>query len=77
MATKDKWQAWHEERERYARRETKGFTADLKALEQHIAKLQEVAPKDEAGYCHTTALIYLNQLQMKLVSIKSYVGMKG
>ncbi|GAI39172.1 unnamed protein product, partial [marine sediment metagenome] len=51
-----------------------GFAADLKALEQHIAKLREVAPKDKAGWLHNTALTYLNQLQTKLDSIKSYVA---
>ncbi|MBA7522496.1 hypothetical protein ES705_14615 [subsurface metagenome] len=72
--TKDDWSAWHDEIKRYAKRETGGFTADLKALEQHIAKLREVCPKDVAGYPHTTALIYLSRLQMKLDSIKSYVA---
>ncbi|MBA7607862.1 hypothetical protein ES703_15031 [subsurface metagenome] len=72
--TKDDWSAWHDEIKRYAKRETEGFTADLKALEQHIAKLREVAPKDKAGWLHNTALTYLNQLQMKLDSIKSYIA---
>ncbi|MBA7478135.1 hypothetical protein ES707_13556 [subsurface metagenome] len=72
--TKDNWSAWHDEIKRYAKRETGGFAADLKALEQHIAKLREVAPKDKAGWLHNTALTYLNQLQMKLDGIKSYVA---
>ncbi len=72
--TKDNWSAWHDEINRYAKRETEGFTADLKALEQHIAKLREVASKDKAGWLHNTALTYLNRLQMKLDSIKSYVA---
>jgi len=71
--TKDNWKAWDEEKKRFAKRETGGFAADLKALEQHIAKLREVAPKDKAGWLHNTALTDLNQLQMKLDSIKSYV----
>ena len=75
--SKDDWKAWDEEKKRFANRETQGFTADIKALEQHIAKLREVAPKDKVGYCHTTALSYLSNLQMKLDSIKSYVGMGG
>ena len=70
---KDGWKAWNDEINRYAKRETEGFAADLKALEQHIARLREVAPKDKAGWLHNTALTYLNQLQMKLDSIKSYV----
>ncbi len=72
--TKENWKAWDEEKKRFAKRETGGFTADLKALEQHITKLREVAPKDKAGWPHNTALAYLNQLQMKLDSIKSYVA---
>jgi hypothetical protein len=72
--TKDDWKAWEEEKKRFAKRETGGFTADLKALEQHIAKLREVAPKDKAGWPHNTALAYLNQLQMRLDGIKSYVS---
>ena len=72
--TKGIWKAWDEEKKRYAERETGGFVADLKALEQHIARLREVAPKDKAGWLHNTALTYLNQLQMNLDSIKSYVA---
>jgi hypothetical protein len=72
--TKAKWSAWHDEINRYAKRETEGFTADRKALEQHIVKLREVARKDKAGWLDNTALTYLNQLQMKLDSIKSYVA---
>ena len=72
--TKDHWKAWDEEKKRFAKRETEGFAADLKALEQHITKLREVAPKDKAGWPHNTALAYLNQLQMRLDSIKSYVA---
>ncbi|MBA7584442.1 hypothetical protein ES708_26396 [subsurface metagenome] len=72
--TKDDWKAWDEEKKRFAEREAGGFAADLKALEQHIAKLREVAPKDKAGWPHNIALTYLNQLQMNLDSIKSYVA---
>ncbi|MBA7621321.1 hypothetical protein ES703_28681 [subsurface metagenome] len=72
--TKDDWTAWHEEIRRYAQRETQGLSADLKALEQHIAKLREVCPKDRAEYPHLTALIYLNRLQIRLDEVKSYLA---
>lgn len=72
--TKDDWKAWHEERERYANRQTEGLDADLKALEEHIAKLRKLAPKDGAGYPVTTALIYLAELQKELDGAKIYLG---
>ncbi len=71
---KDVWKAWHKEIRRYAHRETEGLTADIKALEQHIAKLREVCPKDSAEFPITTALIYLNRLQTRLDKVKGYLA---
>ena len=68
------WEKWHEERERFARRETEGFEGDIKALEAHIKNLREVSPKDSAGYPVGDALSYIADLERKLSSIKSYVG---
>jgi len=72
--TKDSWKAWDEEKNRFAKRETQGFTADLKALEQHIKKLREVCPKDTAGYPHNLALTYLNLLQQRVDEAKRYLA---
>lgn len=71
---KEDWQAWHEEINRYKNRETEGLTRDLEALEAHIKKLREVAPKDKAGYLQTNALIYLNTLQNRLDGVKTYLS---
>ncbi|GAH93378.1 unnamed protein product [marine sediment metagenome] len=71
---KEDWQAWHDEIKHYAKRETQGLTRDLEALEAHIKKLREVAPKDSAGCRHTDALSYLNSLQLRLDGVKSYLS---
>jgi len=72
---KEDWQPWHDEIKHYAKRETQGLTRDLEALEAHIKKLREVAPKDSAGISlHTTALIYLSSLQNRLDGVKSYLS---
>ncbi len=72
--TKDDWKAWNEERKRFARIGTKGFAADIKALEQHIAKPREVCPKDTAGYPHTRALMVLNEFQLRVDEAKRYLA---
>ncbi|MBA7691169.1 hypothetical protein ES703_99709 [subsurface metagenome] len=75
--TKDDWKAWNEERKRYAKREAQGFTAEIKALEQHIAKLREICPKDTAGYPQTRALMELDKLQRGLDEAKRYLVSVG
>lgn len=75
--TKDDWKKWQEEREQFAKQETHGFTSDIKALEQHIAKLREVCPKDTAGYPHSTALYYLDELQQRVDAAKAYLASVG
>jgi len=72
--TRDKWQPWHDEIKRYAARESEGLDEDLKALEAHIKKLREICPKDSAGYPTTRALAHLNNLQMRLDGVKSYLA---
>ncbi len=72
--TKDDWKAWNEEKKRFAKRETEGFTAEIKALEQHIKTLREVCPKDTAGYPHSTALWYLTGLQERVDEAKRYLA---
>lgn len=72
--TKNNWQPWKEEIERYKARETEGLDKDLKALEAHIKKLRQVCPKDSAGYPNNHALEYLNDLQMRLDGVNSYLS---
>jgi len=72
--TKDDWKAWNEERKRFAKRETQGFSGDIKALEQHIKTLREICPKDTAGYPHSTALTILNELQQRVDAAKEYLA---
>lgn len=72
--TKDDWKAWNEERKRFARRETQGFSGDIKALEQHIGTLREICPKDTAGYPHSTALTILIELQQRVDAAKKYLA---
>ncbi|MBA7523082.1 hypothetical protein ES705_15205 [subsurface metagenome] len=75
--TKDNWKARREEREQFAKRETQGFTAEIKALEQHIAKLREICPKDTAGYPHNRALMVLDELQRRVDEAKRYLASVG
>jgi len=75
--TKDDWKAWNFEREQFAKRGAQGFTAEIKALEQHIAKLREICPKDTAGYPHTRALMVFNELQQRVDEAKRYLASVG
>ena len=72
--TKDGWKAWNEERKRFAKREAKGFTAEIEALELHIKTLREICPKDKAGYPLTRALFELNKLQQGVDEAKRYLA---
>ena len=71
---KEDWQPWHDEIKLYAKRETEGLDKDLAALEAHIKKLREVAPRDCADFLQTNALIYLNSLQQRFDGVKSYLS---
>lgn len=76
--TKDGWKAWNEEKKRFAQRGAQGFTAEIKALEQHIKTLREVCPKDTAGYPLVRALMVLNGLQERVDEAKRYLaGVSG
>ncbi len=75
--TKDDWKKWQEERERFAKHETQGFTGDIKALEQHIKTLREVCPKDSADFPHLRALTVLNELQERVDAAKRYLASVG
>jgi len=71
--TKKDWVNWHEERERFSVRGTEGFTKDLEALEAHIKKLIEFAPKDDAGWPVLTALNALQDLKADHARFKRYL----
>ncbi|MBA7663060.1 hypothetical protein ES703_71098 [subsurface metagenome] len=64
--TKAAWKAWHSERERYRHRDSEGFTKDVDALEAHIQKLVELAPKDQAGLLNLNALDIIDLLRKDL-----------
>lgn len=76
MTNNNEWKLWHSERERFLSRDTEGLTKDLSAFKEHILKLQEVCPKDKAGWPVTTALIHLDKLKKeydKFVSLLSRI----
>jgi len=57
------WELWHQERQAFAKRETKDIIEDLEALKAHILMLQNVCPKDSAGRPVGKALGYLDKLR--------------
>jgi len=71
--TKKDWQPWHAERKRFQRRDTKGYIIDFEALKNHIRKLQEVCPKDEAGWPVSTALSVINRLKRDFERVAGYL----
>ena len=74
MTTKDDWQAWNEERQRYLDLETQGWELDIANLEEHISKLQEVAPKDKAGWMNIHAIDAIDKLKADLIKAKTWAG---
>ena len=75
MTTKADWEAWNEERKRYLELESQGFESDIATLEKHISKLQQVAPKDGAGWMNHIALDALERLKADLTKAKVWAGM--
>lgn len=73
MTTKDTWEKWNEERDRFNARETMGFSRDLDALEAHIKKLTRVCPKDEAGWPTGKALTVIDSLRRDYDRFKRYL----
>lgn len=65
IKTKADWQPWHDERNRFKSLSSNGFKEDIKALLEHILKLQDAAPKDNAGWVHQSALVVINMLQKR------------
>lgn len=64
ISKKEAWEAWHTELKSFKQRETHGFSNDVKALEVHIYKLQELAPRDKAGWLVPPALAIIDKLQI-------------
>lgn len=73
MANKEDWEQWNHERANFSGRDTEGFTKDLKALKNHIRKLQEVCPKDKAGWPVGTALKVLDKLRKEHDRLHKYL----
>ena len=74
-ATKTNWKPWREEIQRFAARGSEGFDVDLKALKVHIKKLREVAPRDAGTSVPVIkCLAYLNNLQIRLDAVESYLA---
>lgn len=74
MNTKADWKAWNDERQRFLELESQGFETDIAILEKHISKLQEVAPKDKAGWMNLNALEVVNKLKADLTKAKVWAG---
>ena len=72
---KNSWVPWNEERQTYGQRESAGFTKDLQALKEHIRKLQEVCPKDKAGWPVAQALDVLDRLKRDYETINRVFGL--
>ncbi|MBA7584594.1 hypothetical protein ES708_26551 [subsurface metagenome] len=75
MTNRADWKAWNEERKRFLELESQGFESDIASLERHISKLQEVAPKDQAGWMNSHALDALDRLKADLTKAKVWGGM--
>jgi len=68
---KEDWEKWHAARTAFSARATEGFNTDLAALEAHIKNLQNIAPKDTAGWPVGTAMKVIDQLQRDYHRIKT------
>lgn len=74
MITAVDWEKWNEERQHFQELETLGWDADIAALEKHIQKLIEVAPKDKAGWLNVNALYVVDKLKTQLIQAKTWAG---
>ncbi len=75
MPNKADWKAWNEERQRFHELDPQGFEMDKANLTKHISKLQEAAPKDQAGWMNGNALEAINKLKDDLTKAKVWAGM--
>jgi hypothetical protein len=67
------WKQWDKERDAFEARLPRGFTLDLQALQAHIARLLEIAPKDSAGRIETNAYIIIERLQKDYNRFSEYL----
>ena len=74
MTTKEQWEEWNKERERYRELESQGYEQDIENLTAHIKKLLDIAPKDKAGWMNLNALDVVTQLRQKLLGAKTFFG---
>ena len=74
MANAEEWTEWNEERKRFQDLETQGYAQDITTLEAHIKKLQEVAPKDKAGWMNSNCLYVVGTLTNELKRAKTFFG---
>lgn len=75
MTNQADWKAWNEERQRFLELDSQGFEMDITSLEKHISKLQEVAPKDKAGWMNTHALDAIERLKTDLTKANVWAGL--
>ncbi|MBA7643840.1 hypothetical protein ES703_51574 [subsurface metagenome] len=75
MTNKADWRAWNDERQRYLVLDSQGFDTDIASLERHISKLQEVAPKDKAGWITLNALELITKLKGDVAKAKTWARM--
>lgn len=68
------WTAWNLERTRFQELDSQGWEIDIANLVKHIAKLQEVAPKDKAGWMNLHALDAIAKLKDELNKAKVWAG---
>ncbi len=69
---KENWEPWHIERIRFQTRKAEGYLVDLKALEIHIKKLINLAPKDKAGWPVGRATILIDALKRDFERYQSW-----
>ena len=75
LPTAADWKAWNEERQSYLGYASQGFDSDIEALETHIRKLQEVAPKDKADWPNSRALSVIDHLKEDLKAARVWQGL--
>ena len=71
--TKADWKPWLEERRHFKNRESEGLTKDMEALAAHIKRLQELAPKDTAGWPIGNALKTIDTLHLEYLRIQRLI----
>lgn len=73
VTTREHWRLWHEERQRFKTRGSTGYLQDILALKTHIMKLQDLAPKDKAGWPVYDALQVIDKLKREYRTYERYL----